>query len=86
VAQQIGTLASLPPLAVTALMGFGVIQPTLTLALALGAALLVIDLLAWRLVSTMFNRERLITGNKATTTKSTASTPSRNLPEEVSPR
>jgi ABC-type Na+ efflux pump permease subunit len=67
VAQQIGTLASLPPLAVTALMGFGVIQPTLAIALCLGAALLVIDLLAWRLVSRMFNRERLITGSKAIT-------------------
>ena len=86
VAQQIGTLASLPPFAVTALMGFGVIRPTLALALIVGAALLVIDLLAWRLVSVMFNRERLITGTKATTTKPTTAPVPRNLPEEVSPR
>lgn len=63
VSQQLSTLVSLPPLGVTALMGFGVITPTL--ALILGAALLVIDLAAWRLVSTIFDRERLITGSKA---------------------
>ena len=65
VAQQLGTLASLPPVAVTALMGFGVIRPTLALALCLGAALLLIDVLAWKLVSTMFDGERLVTGSKA---------------------
>jgi ABC-2 type transport system permease protein len=64
-AQQLGTLASLPPLAVTSLMGFGVIQPTVGLAVGIGAGLLVIDLLAWRLVSHLFDRERLITGTKA---------------------
>ena len=65
VAQQLGTLASLPPLLVTSLMGFGVIHPTLRLALVLGAALLVINILAWRAVSAMFDRERLVTGGKA---------------------
>jgi ABC-type transport system involved in multi-copper enzyme maturation permease subunit len=65
VAQQLSTLVSLPPLAVTALMGFGVIHPTLSLALALGAALLVIDIAAGRVVSTMFDRERLVIGIKA---------------------
>ena len=65
VAQQLSTLVSLPPLAVTALMGFGVIRPTLGLALLLGAALLVIDLAAARVVARLFDRERLITGTKA---------------------
>jgi ABC-2 type transport system permease protein len=65
VAQQLGTLASLPPLAVTSLMAFNVIQPTVGLALALGAGLLVIDLGAWRVVSMLFDRERLVTGSKA---------------------
>jgi ABC-type transport system involved in multi-copper enzyme maturation permease subunit len=65
VAQQLSTLASLPPLAVTALMGFGVISPTLTLALVLGAVLLAVDLAAWKLVAAMFDRERLVTGTKA---------------------
>ena len=62
VAQQLTILGSLPPLAVTSLMGFGVITPTLTLAVILGAALLVVDLAGWRLVAGLFNRERLITG------------------------
>jgi ABC-2 type transport system permease protein len=65
VAQQLGTLASLPPLAVTSLMSFGVIQPTLRLAILLGAVLLAIDGLAWKAVAAMFDRERLITGTKA---------------------
>jgi ABC-2 type transport system permease protein len=65
VAQQLGTLVSLPPLAVTSLMGFGVIKPTVGLALGLGAALLVIDLGAWRVVSMLFDRERLVSGIKA---------------------
>jgi ABC-2 type transport system permease protein len=65
VAQQLGTLVSLPPLAVTSLMGFGVIKPSVGLALGLGAALLVIDLGAWRAVSLLFDRERLVTGIKA---------------------
>ena len=61
-AQQLTILGSLPAVAVTALMGFGVIHPTLTLAIILVAALLIIDLAGWRLVATLFNRERLITG------------------------
>jgi len=61
-AQQLGTLASLPPLAVTALLSFGVIQQSVALGLGLGAALLVVDVLGWRIVSVMFSRERLVTG------------------------
>jgi ABC-type Na+ efflux pump permease subunit len=67
VAQQLGMLASIPPLALTALMSLQVIHPTLTLALVVGVALLVIDVLAWRVVAAMFNRERLITGAKPST-------------------
>lgn len=65
VAQQLSTLASLPPLAVTSLFGFGVIHPTLRLALVLGVVLLIIDVQAYRVVSALFDRERLVTGNKA---------------------
>ncbi|MHB8692066.1 MAG: ABC transporter permease [Solirubrobacteraceae bacterium] len=68
VAQQLGTLASVPPLAIVALMSFRLIQPTLALAVALGVGLLAIDSLAWRVVSTLFDRERLITGAKPPTT------------------
>jgi ABC-type Na+ efflux pump permease subunit len=62
VAQQLGMLASVPPLAFVALIGFGVIQQSLTLELAVAAALLLIDVLGWRLVSLVFDRERLVTG------------------------
>jgi ABC-2 type transport system permease protein len=65
VAQQLGMLASFPPLALTSLMAFQVIQPTLTLAVALGVGLLAIDGLAWRAVSAIFDRERLITGARS---------------------
>jgi ABC-type Na+ efflux pump permease subunit len=61
VAQQLATLASLPPVAVTALMSFGVIPQSLAVALGLAAGLVVIDSLGWRAVSAMFDRERLVT-------------------------
>ena len=65
VAQQLGTLASLPPIAVVVLMATGVIHPTFTVAVLSAVGLLVIDLLAVRIVSRMFDRERLVTGAKA---------------------
>jgi ABC-2 type transport system permease protein len=65
VAQQLSTLVSMPPLAVTSLIGFGVITPTPRLAVLLGAGLLVIDIAAARFVARLFDRERLLTGRKA---------------------
>ncbi len=65
VAQQLGTLASLPPLAVLVLLGVGVIHRSFSVALLFAIALLVIDLRALRIVSRMFDRERLVTGAKA---------------------
>jgi len=65
VAQQLGTLASLPPLGVAALMAFNVITPSVTIAVVFGVGLLAADLVMWRVVSAMFDRERLITGAKA---------------------
>jgi ABC-type Na+ efflux pump permease subunit len=65
VAQQLATLASFPPLAVIILLAVGVLHPTFALALEFAAALLVIDVLALRLISGMFDRERLVTGAKA---------------------
>jgi ABC-2 type transport system permease protein len=62
VAQQLAIVGGIPPIAVTALMGFGVIHPTLTVAVILAGALLAVDLAGWRLVATLFNRERLVTG------------------------
>jgi hypothetical protein len=45
-------------------MSFNVITPTLRLALGLGAALLVVDLLAWRVVAAMSDSEWLVTGRR----------------------
>jgi ABC-type transport system involved in multi-copper enzyme maturation permease subunit len=64
VAQQLGTLASLPPLAIAALLSFNVLSPSLWLALAVAAGLLLVDGLGWRAVAAMFDRERLITGRR----------------------
>jgi ABC-2 type transport system permease protein len=66
VAQQLGTLASLPPLAVVALIDLQVLTPSVTLALTFALALLVADIVMWRIVSAMFDRERLLTGARAT--------------------
>ena len=62
VAQQISLLCCIPLVAITSLVAFDVIQVTPGLAIAGGAALLAADVLAWRLVSPMFNRERLVAG------------------------
>jgi len=62
-AQQMGVAASLPPLVIVALMSANVIKPAVWLTLALAAALLVFDGLAWRMVANVFDRERLVTGN-----------------------
>lgn len=65
VAQQLGTLASLPPVAVIILLAVGVVSPTFSVALEFVVGLLVIDVLLLRFVSGMFDRERLVTGAKA---------------------
>jgi ABC-type Na+ efflux pump permease subunit len=63
-AQQLSALASLPAIAVTSLIAYKVIHPTLGVTVALAAALLVLDRLGWRITSASFDRERLITGSK----------------------
>ncbi len=64
VAQQLTLLASVPVVAVTSLIAFDVIHPTPALAAGLTAALLVADVMGWRIVAPMFDRERLITGTR----------------------
>ncbi|MGO9505269.1 MAG: ABC transporter permease [Streptosporangiaceae bacterium] len=64
-AQQLTVLASLPPVAIVALISFNVITPSLSLALGLAGGLLLIDVLAWRFVAALFNRERLVTGARS---------------------
>ncbi len=65
VAAQLSTLASVPTIVLTTVISLGGIHGTLRLALVLGAALLMVDVLGWRLVSPLFDRERLITGTKS---------------------
>jgi ABC-type Na+ efflux pump permease subunit len=63
-ASQLSILASLPTVAVTTLVAFSVIPPTLRVALGLGAALIVLIRLGGRIASALFDRERLITSTK----------------------
>jgi ABC-type transport system involved in multi-copper enzyme maturation permease subunit len=65
VAQQLGVLASLPPVLVAVLIAVNVIHATLGLGLGLGAALLLGDGLGWRITGAMFDRERLVTGTQS---------------------
>jgi ABC-type Na+ efflux pump permease subunit len=62
VAQQLGMLASFPPVGLIVLLAIGVIHPTFVAAALFAAVLLLIDMRALRTVSRMFNRERLVTG------------------------
>jgi ABC-type Na+ efflux pump permease subunit len=66
VAQQLGMLASFPIIGVVVLLAVGAIHPTFPVALEFAAGLLVLDAVALRLVSRMFNRERLVTGATST--------------------
>jgi ABC-type transport system involved in multi-copper enzyme maturation permease subunit len=64
VAQQVGLLVSLPPVFIAVLTALNVIDATPGLAAASAAILLVGDALGWQLTSKLFDRERLIAGNK----------------------
>lgn len=61
VAQQLSALATLPWFGLLSLFTFRVLSPTVGLALAAGALLVLVDVIAYRLVSAMFDRERLLT-------------------------
>lgn len=61
VAQQLSALAMLPMVGVLWLFAFQVIAPTVAVAVSGAALLAVLDLGAWKLVSAMFDRERLLT-------------------------
>lgn len=65
VAQQLATLAGLPLLAFTSLISFQLITPSVRLAIGLALALLVADIAAWRVVSRLFDSERLLTGSRS---------------------
>ena len=68
VAQQLSVLASLPPVAVAALLSFHVIDPTFAVAAALAGGLFAVDCVACFLVARLFNREWLVTGGQAAVT------------------
>jgi ABC-type Na+ efflux pump permease subunit len=72
VAQQLGTLASLPALVLPLLMSLQVFRPTALTAAVIAVVLAAIDIVAWRVVSRMFDRERLITGASAVTMRAEA--------------
>jgi ABC-type transport system involved in multi-copper enzyme maturation permease subunit len=63
-AQQLSVLGGIPPLVILALMSLNVITASTALALGLAGALLAVDLVAWRVVASMFDRERLVTGRR----------------------
>ncbi len=64
VAQQLSLVGSIPAVLVTSLIAFDVIPPSLALALGCAAALFVADVVGWRVVAPMFDRERLVTGSR----------------------
>jgi ABC-2 type transport system permease protein len=61
VAQQLSALATLPFFGLLSLFTYRVLTPTVGLALAAGVLLALVDVLAYRAVSAMFDRERLLT-------------------------
>lgn len=61
VAQQLSAVTMLPVIGLIALFTFRVLSPTVGVALAGAALLLGLDSVAWRIVSRMFDRERLLT-------------------------
>jgi ABC-type Na+ efflux pump permease subunit len=64
-AQQLAVLGSLPLIAVTTMVSLNVIHATRGLAIGAGIALLLAIRVGWRVVSALFDRERLITGTRA---------------------
>lgn len=52
----------LPMIGISALFTFHLVHPTLAILAAAFALLVVLDVAGWRLVSAMFDRERLLTG------------------------
>jgi ABC-type Na+ efflux pump permease subunit len=59
---QVAILLNLPVVAVTSLLAFNVIPATLPVAIASAAVLIILIRLGWRVASTIFDRERLVTG------------------------
>jgi ABC-type Na+ efflux pump permease subunit len=65
IAQQVSIFASLAVVLVAALIGFGAVNLTAGQGALVAVGLVVIDLLGWRLVGPMFDRERLVAGTRS---------------------
>lgn len=61
VAQQLSGLAVLPMIGLLALFTFRLVTPSILVAVVAAGLLAALDLAAWRVVSAMFDRERLLT-------------------------
>lgn len=66
VSGQFSALANIPLVAVAVLIAYNIIHPSTALALGLGVALLLVNRLGWRVMTSLFDRERLITGSRST--------------------
>jgi len=64
VAQQLSLLADVPVVIATSLIAFDVIHLTPGLAIGLTLVLSISDVIGWRIVGPLFDRERLITGTQ----------------------
>ena len=64
VSQQLGMLVSLPPVFVVVLVALDVIPASPALAIGAAVVLVVLDGAGWRVVSRLFDRERLIIGSR----------------------
>lgn len=62
VAQQLAILASLPVVLGVVVVALDVVPPSPTLGVIVAVALVVLDVVGWRVASGLFDRERLITG------------------------
>jgi len=69
VAQQLTSVAGLPLLGFTSLISFQLVKPSVAIAIGLALALLAADIAAYRIVSRLFDRERLVTGKTARTSR-----------------
>ncbi len=63
VGQQLSLLASVPLAIATSLIALGIITLTAGLAVGLTIVLVTVDVVGWRIVSRLFDRERLIAGS-----------------------
>lgn len=66
VAGQLSALANIPLVAVAVLIAYNIIHASTGLAVGLGVALLLVNRLGWRVMTGLFDRERLITGSRST--------------------